>query len=174
MRKMIIQFHATYEELVNYLNAVSHEFDLTMTAMMHFPFDLKNIESILSMDDISLDRSTCIILTKGKPNMDASLAGKFYDVNDGAITLQIGKLTDKGLKESALNFMSNDDSKIALAKKVFYKLKKITKVGGISVNSINGMKSDKTSWHRYTIGAKKLHDEGIKILSSGNVFFKLP
>jgi hypothetical protein len=169
----MIQFHATLDELVDYLNSVSHEFGLVVTIMTHFPFTLKESANKLFVDDLPLDRSVRIILTKDKPNIEASSAGKFYDMNNGAISLSIGQLTEKGLEESAFGFMSDDEDKIIIANKLSSRLKKITKAGCTAVNSINGAER-KIRSHRYTIGAKRLHDEGVRILSHGNVFFRLP
>lgn len=104
--------------------------------------------------------------------MDATSPNNFYDLNQGTIGLHIGRLTEQGLKESALAFMSDDKDKVAIANKVASKLKKLTKAGAIAVNPVNGAEANARS-HRYTSGAKALYDEGIKILPvAGNSFFK--
>lgn len=174
MKKIMIQFHATLEELIEYLNSVNTEFGLIMTMMALRPFALKAIEGALSVSDFELDSDVRLILTKGKPNAYASSPNNFYDLNPGAVDLDVGRLTEQGLKESALAFMSDDEEKIAIANKLASRLKKITKAGAIAVNPVNGAEANSRS-HRYTEGAKAMYDEGIKILPvAGSVFFKLP
>jgi len=105
--------------------------------------------------------------------MDATSPNNFYDLNQGTIGLHIGRLSEQGLKESALAFMSDDKEKAAIATKVASKLKRLTKAGAIVVNPINGAEANARS-HRYTSGAKALYDDGVKILRvAGNSFFKL-
>ncbi len=173
MKKIMIQFHATLEELVEYVNSTSSELGLVMTLMILRPFTLRKIEGELSVDDLNIDNDIRVILTSCEPSMDASSPNNFYDLNPGTIDLDIGRLTEQGLKESALAFMSDDKEKIAIANKIAARLKKITKPGAIAVNPVNGAEANARS-HRYTIGAKSMYDEGIKILPvAGNSFFKL-
>lgn len=173
MKKIMIQFHSTYEELVEYINTISSELGLVMTLMVLSPFAVRKIESELSIDDLNIEADIRIIFTNQKPSMNASSPNNFYDLNPGAIGLHIGRLTEQGLKESALAFMSDDKEKIAIANKVASRLKKATKSGAVAVNPANGAEVNARS-HRYTLGAKSMYDEGIKILPvAGNSFFKL-
>lgn len=173
MKKIMIQFHSTLEELVEYLNSVSSELGLFITVMVLRPFALREIDGELSVEELNVDGDIRIIFTVQKPSMDASSPNNFYDLNQGAIGLHIGRLTEQGLKESTLAFMSDDKEKAAIANKVASKLKKLTKAGAIAVNPVNGAEASARS-HRYTEGAKALYHEGVKILPiAGNSFFKL-
>ncbi len=173
MKKIMIQFHATLEELVEYINSVSSEFGLFVTVMLLRPFALKEIDGELSVEELSVDGDIRIILTTQKPSMDVTSPNNFYDLNQGTIGLHIGRLTVQGLKESALAFMSDDKEKAAIANKVASRLKMLTKAGAIAVNPISGAEASARS-HRYTVGAKAMYDDGVKILPlAGNSFFKL-
>ena len=172
MKKIMIQFHATLEELVEYINSISSELGLFMTVMVLRPFALREVDGELCTEAL-IDGDVRIIFTAQKPSMDASSPNNFYDLNPGTIGLHIGRMSEKGLKESSLAFMSDDKEKAALANKVASRLKKITKAGAIAVNPVNGAEANARS-HRYTEGAKVLYDEGVKILPiAGNSFFKL-
>ncbi|MPV86496.1 hypothetical protein [Ostreibacterium oceani] len=172
MKKIMIQFHATLEELVGYVNSVSSEFELFVTVMVLKPFSLKEIAGELSVEALNFDGYIRIIFTTQKPSMDATSQNNFFDLNQGAIGLLIGRLTEQGLKESALSFMSDNKEEIAIANKVALRLKKITKAGAIAVDPINGAEANART-HRYTEGAKALYDEGVKIIPlAGNCFFK--
>lgn len=169
----MIQFHATIEELVEYMNTVSKELGLIMTIMTLRPFSLKTIKGLLSLQDIHLNSDIRVILTKDELHIGATSPNNFYDLNPGAIGLHIGRLTERGLEESALAFMSDDTDKIAIANKVASKLKKITKAGAVAVNPNTG-EQGKLRTHRYTVGAKKLYDESVKILPvAGTALLKL-
>lgn len=173
MKKIMIQFHSTFEELVEYVNSINSDLGLVMTIMVLSPFAVRNIEGELSVDDLNIDADIRIIFTCQKPTMDATSPNSFYDLNPGSIGLHVGRLTGQGLKESALAFMSDDKDKIAIANKIAARLKKITKSGAIAVNPVNGAEASARS-HRYTLGVKSLYDEGVKILPvAGNSFFKL-
>lgn len=173
MKKIMIQFHATIEELVEYVNIVRSEFELVVTLMILRPFAIREIEGDLSVEDLNVDSDIRIIFTSWVPSLGASSPNNFYDLNPGTIGLHIGQLTEQRLKESALAFISDDEEKAAIANKLASRLKKITKAGAIAVNPINGAESNARS-HRYTAGAKAMYDNGIKILPvAGNSFFKL-
>ena len=173
MKKIMIQFHATLEELVDYINLVSAELGLFVTVMILRPFTLREINGELSVEELNVDGDIRIILTAQNPSVDASSPNNFYDLNQGTIGLHIGRLTEQGLKESALAFMSDDKEKAAIANKVASRLKNLTKAGAIAVNPVNGAEASVRS-HRYTEGAKAMYDDGMKILPlAGNNFFKL-
>ena len=173
MKKIMIQFHATFGELVEYINSVSSELEMFMTVMILRPFTLREINGELSVEELNVDGDIRIILTAQNPSVDASSPNNFYDLNQGTIGLHIGRLTEQGLKESALAFMSDDKEKAAIANKVASRLKNLTKAGAIAVNPVNGAEASVRS-HRYTEGAKAMYDDGMKILPlAGNNFFKL-
>lgn len=173
MKKIVIQFHASPEELVEYINSVSSELGLVVTMMILKPFKLKEIEGQLSVGDLMLDGDIRIIFTKEKPNIAVASPNNFYDLNPGVVHVDIGRLTTENLKESALSFMSDDKEKIDIANKLASRLKKITKAGVIAVSSISGAEANVRS-HRYTKGAKSMYDLGINMLPiAGNSFYKL-
>lgn len=173
MKKIMIQFHATTEELVEYVDLIRSEFGLVVTLMVLNPFSVKKVEGELLVDVFGINDNIRIIFTSKEPSMGASSPNNFYDLNPGTIGLHIGRFTEQGLEESALAFMSDDKEKAATAKKIASRLKKITKAGAIAVNPVNGAEANARS-HRYTVGAKSMYDDGVKMLPvAGNSFFKL-
>lgn len=174
MKKIMVQFHATQEELVEYINSVNSEFGLFMTMMVLRPFALNKMDGEMSVDDLMFDGDIRIIFTKEEPIITTSSPNEFYDANLGSVGLHIGRLTEEGLKESALAFMSDDKDKAAMANKFASRLKKMTKAGAIAVNPVNGAEANVRS-HRHTKRAKLMYDQDIKILPvAGNSFYKLP
>lgn len=173
MKKITIQFHATLDEIIEYINEMSTEFGLTVTIMRLKPFGLELATQQLLAEKLPSNSDIRIFFAKATPTIEASSPNKFYDMNPGIIGLHIGQLTDLGLKESAFSFMSDEQEKIDLANKLASKLKRITKAGVFAINPKNGAEAALRS-HRYTEGAKSLYDTGVKILPlAGNSFIKL-
>ena len=161
--KIMMQFHAMPEEIVDYVKATSAKLNLAMTLMSFRPFALREITGELSVDDFLLDDADiCMMLTHGKPNLSVNSAQQFYQLNPGAMSLNIGRLSEKGLQESGLSFVSQDQDKIAIAKAVAATLKQITKAGVVAVNPRSGAEAQFCA-HRYTDGAKIEYEQGIKI-----------
>lgn len=176
MKSISIQFHATTEELVNFIVSVSSELGLIITMMILKPFNLKVIEGNLTLSDLASklkEGDLRLVLNVGRPCIESTSPNRFLDENPGSIVLDIGSLSALGLKESALSFMSDEKDKISIANKVASQLKKITRTGAVAVNPVNGAEA-KIRSHRFTEGAKLKYDEGIKILPvAGNSLYKL-
>ena len=173
MKKMMIQFHATIEELTDYTNSVSSELGLIKTMMTIRPFSLREMGRDFSKDDFLSFDEVRIIFTKIKVDTDASSPNNFYDLNPGTIGLHVGRIVEQGLKESALVFISDDTEKVSIANKMLSKLKKITTAGAIAVNPVTGAEVNIRS-HRYTDGAREMFERGVKLLpAAGNSYFKL-
>lgn len=176
MKTIMIQFHSTVEELLEFVEVVETDFDLSVTVMIMKPFSLKEFNRELDMGALrgAIETSDVnLILTNGKASLGASTQNQFLDLNPGSIVINIGKLSSGVLHESGLAFMSDDELKIKIANKVAAKLKKITNAGAIAVNPVTGAEA-KIRSHRYTEGAKAKYEEGVKIVPiAGNNIFKL-
>lgn len=177
MKSIAIQFHATTEELLEYVVSVSVEHGLVITMMVLKPFSLTTLDSEPSLGEITdkLQQGDLrLVLNTENPNNDVISPNKFLDANPGSILIDVGTLSDSGLKESALSFMSDQKDKVLIAGKLASKLKKLTKAGAIAVNPVTGAEANIRS-HRYTNGAKLMFNEGVKILPiAGNSLYKLP
>jgi len=173
MKKIMMQFHATSSELVGYINSMRLESGWFVTTMVLRPFGLMEIGEPFSTNDILSDGDQRVVFTEAKPNLSVSSQNEFYDRNRGSVGVHIGRLTEEGLKESALAFMSGDQDKVAAAIAFVSRLKKITKAGAVAVSPVNGAEV-KIPHHRYTEGAKSLCLQGVKILPiAGNSFYRL-
>ena len=173
MKKITIQFHATLEEIVQFASSTCNELGLYLTKMTTKPFNVSDVSSNLDIECNDRSAALRLIFTKGKPALEVSSPNNFYDLNTDSIGLNVGLISERGLTESSLAFMSNDDEAINIAKKVASRLKKITYAGAIVVNALNGAEG-KASSHRYTKAAKTMYDKGVKMRPlAGDVYFKL-
>lgn len=176
MRSISIQFHTTADELFEFVASVSSEFGLIITMMNLKPFYLEKVEGEFNVCDFvtNLEKGGLrLVLNSNIPCLKSTSPNSFLDENPGSIVIDVGRLSESGLEESALSFISDEESKILIANKIASRLKKITKAGVIAVNPFNGAEA-KVRSHRYTEGAKSMYNQGVKILPvAGHNFYKL-
>jgi hypothetical protein len=158
---ILIQFHAALEELTQFLCDVTEEIPVHVTAFRFAPFratqvDISDLE--LTMQDTSV-RELALTL---EPPLPAGTASDFAGQNPSALRLDIGRLSEQGLRESCLSVRTTDDGAILQWKKVAQRLRKITQAGAIAVNPVTGATSRLRS-HRFTPRAKQLDDDGVAI-----------
>lgn len=169
----MIQYHATLEEIVQFSNSIQTESKCIVTLMSLKPFKLSEVSGDLSINNKCFENDVRIIFTQSKLLNHATSPNHFYDLNPGVIDIDVGYLTENGLRESLFSFMSDEQDKIDFANILTKKLKKITKAGIIAVNPVSGAEA-KVRSHRYTSGAKSMYDQGVKIIPlGGGLFYKL-
>lgn len=177
MKSISIQFHATIEELVQFVETASADLGLPVTMMVLQPFSLKSVDGKIDIDELLAlleDSFVEFVLSADEVNENATSTLNFADHNPGRIYVQIGQSTPGSLQQSALMFMSDDEDKIRTANRVASRLKKMTKAGMIAVNPDTGAEA-KIRIFRYTDGAKAKYDEGIKLLPvAGKSILKIP
>lgn len=177
MNSVLIQFHSTVEELVEFVQSVSSDFGLVIVLMTLKPFRVEEVSGeldLLKIQEALINTDVRLVLLSESASMGASNSDEFLKKNSGSIEFDVGRSTDNSLNESALSFMSDDEAAYSIAKKIATRLKKITKAGVIAVNPDSGAEA-KIRTHRYTKGAKLKYDEGFKILPvAGKSLLKLP
>ncbi|WP_137938604.1 hypothetical protein [Chitinivorax sp. B] len=162
---MSLQFHALPSEITSVLKEVVLEGNVFISILHSQPFSVEIIDDI---DDacrrllsLSNEKNVRCALSTRKIAPESSL-NRFLDLNDGCIVLDVGKVSDVQLNESAVLFMSDNVDGERVAKNFSKRIKKITKSGVLAINPITKAKSVNKS-HRYTDGAKRLFDSGVKI-----------
>lgn len=177
MKSLLIQFHAESNEIIGFIKSISRELGLTIALIVLRPFKLRPIENLEDVDEIlsfGEKADLRIAMKNGELDLEAKSPNHFLDLNPDCIMLDIGCFTGATLNESSLSFRSDDMEAIRIANKVANKLKKLTKAGAIAVNPDTGAEA-MIRTHRYTAGAKRKYDEGVKILPvAGKSLFKLP
>ena len=177
MYSVLVQFHSTVEELVEFVQFTSSTFDLATVLLILKPFEVEVVSGglkLLEVKEVLQSSDVRLVLLRESVDVSALNPDDFLKKNPDSIEFDVGRSIDKTLEESALSFMSNSEDAYSIAKKIASKLKKITKAGVIAVNPESGDEA-KIRNHRYTKGAKLMYDEGFKILPvAGNNFLKLP
>lgn len=176
--KSRIQFHGLLDEIVEFANDVASEYSLCAVLIFE---EIKNgtlVKENLTSADIENrgDKRTVnrVLLVKSSEAKSLDLSIKaLLKPNASVVSITIGAHAPEGLHESSLSSMCDDEVSIAIAKKVATKIKKITESGAIAV-SLDNVEQSNARTHRYTSGAKKLYEQGVKILPVlGNYTFKL-
>jgi len=169
MASIGIQFHATRAELSALTARVVEIFNLSAAVLTHHPFCAKRVET----DQLNVEVSTfegratsCFVLQATPFYLGAQSNRGFFDLNEGAITLELGSLTAAGLEESFTGCMSNSATKILLARKVLSVFKKETVAGATGYNSKTGASAYYKN-HRISEGAMQLHRKGVRLLAIG-------
>ncbi|WP_029064048.1 hypothetical protein [Labrenzia sp. DG1229] len=162
MTKMSTQFHATHEELENYLTDVRDSLGLKLTMLRTLPFCLTELREEITLKPEPEKRVVRVNITQHEPDLKISTLGDFLRKNPGSISLDVGFSADNLMRESRLAVLSDEPEKVALAKKVFAKLKKITTAGGKIVNPSYDAEVPCRA-HRFTSGAKQKFKDGVKL-----------
>lgn len=176
--KLMIQFHADVRELLHVINGIYESSRCSICIVRSSPFSLEVFNSGLVLDseraiESARESGLRIALSIHPYVTQVKTFGDFMKQNDGCVIFDVGRLTSKGLEESAVSFMSENASAIDFAKKVQTKIKAITKAGVIAVNPVSGAES-RVRNHRYTDEAKSLYKCGVRLLPvAGNAILRL-
>lgn len=177
MKSLLIQFHAEPGEIVEFVDTVSRELGLAVALIALNPFGVTPMTHFKCAGEVSSFAGSVdlrIAMKEGGLNLRAESPNNFLDLNPGCITLSVGRFAEEGLNESSFSFMSCDAQAICVASKVARSLKRLTKAGAVAVNPDTGAEVMIRS-HRYTAGAKRKYDEGVRILPvAGKSLYKLP
>lgn len=173
MASITIQFHALVSELKEFTKKCAEHYDINMVAVKYFPFKVRKIgEDELDevFDDIAYRE---VAFTLVPPDLSASSGLRFVEQNSDVLFLNIGRLSEKGLKESCLSTITDNFQAMKIWRKIASDLKKITDVGVIAVSSDTGIKVNAKN-HRFSQGAKEFYENGVTILPiAGNVILEL-
>ncbi len=174
MTSITVEFFASPGEVVALIGSAVEKHGLLVVSFQGQPF---NVE-VVSLDrflesKITKDNLNRFYLGMTTPELEASSQGEFCDKNPSMMVLDIGKLTDKWLKQSTFQVWSDDEKTLKVARSIAREIKKQTKAGVGVLNPTTG-DTGYNRVKRFTEEAKKLYLKGIKILPvAGGVEFLL-
>lgn len=171
MTDILIQFHALPEELIPVVRWAVADLGVHLASLRFFPFRVEHV-SPEDVEKALLEPSIReLVLALDKLDLSAVTQGEFLRGNRGTLNLDIGRLSDRGLRESCLSCRTSDPRYIEAWRKVARKVRGMTKAGAIAVNPITGATTKATA-HRHTKGARALDSRGIPMLpvAGGAVF----
>lgn len=172
MSDISTQFHATPGELALFVKDMLSQFDLHITGMSFPPFQTAKLVGKQIEDGIINGPFYGLAFTESDPGLPITQQKVFGEKNPGALYLDIGRLTAKGLGESWLACRTNNAPLPVTWKKFQAKLRSLTKCGAVAIHPDGPTAIIRN--HRYTSGAKKLNDQGVAMLPmAGFTTYKL-
>lgn len=165
MSKINVQFHAEPTEVMRFLKDCAKEYDLHIVLIENNPDFVANLitEAEYIPEDAKISNTNRVCLSISEPCMLASSHLEFLDKNSDCLSVTIGKFHDNKLVESVLATQTDNADSLKVWKRIVKKLNSITLAGAWVVNPNNGAKVFYKQ-HRYTEGAKKLFEDGVKIV----------
>ena len=163
MPDLLVQFHAVLDELVDiaHMAAAVPSFPV---AFRFAPFAAAIVDGEKVLEAAIRDPSVReLAFTLVRPNLPVANTLEFFERNQGALRLDVGRLSERGLHESAISCRTNDVKALERWRSVAQRLRKSTRVGAIAVSSLTGAKSRLRN-HRFTEGASALAESGVAIL----------
>src|ERR1022692_1845742 len=172
MADISIDFHASPEELRQFIKQAVSEFGLHVIEVRFPPYQAVELDP--GRLDVPWTYSSPyreLAFTVHPPSLPASGNLQLVDKNPDLLRLMIGARSDKGLVESWLSSATADKAAMAAWKKIAKRLKGMTKTDVIGFNPRNGV-SAPIRWHRYTDGAKALQSNGVPMLTINDIILK--
>lgn len=159
------QFWALPEEIAPFVKNFVIEFRLHIVGMKFFPFtaieiEQERIENVI-LNHPEFERYAFTLYLPDIPDRSDQI--EFSNMNPNRLTMDIGRITEKGLSESWLTTRAQDPEVFAIWKKVANQLRKMTTAGVTTINPNTGESGYERTF-RYTVGAKQCEVAGIPIL----------
>lgn len=156
MASFSTQFHATIEELADFVEIWLSDHAIRAAAVDYQPFTASPVKKdgirIALLRDPAISR---LVFSEREIDCGASGNNELLEKNQGALVLDIGRLGPRGLTESRLSTMAATETWA----KILAHLKKQTRAGVIGVHEQSGA-SGRYRSQRYTPGAKALFEAG--------------
>lgn len=173
MGDISIQFHALPDEVVTFAAQTLHDFRLGLVAVRLRPFSIEKLDQRTVLDFLRNEptyRRWAFSLSEF--SLSAANELEFADKNPDYLRLDVGVLTAQGLEQSWLSARTGNTAIITVWRKIAARLRGATQPGVIAVNRATGASSYLRSF-RYTVGAKKLFEQGTPMLPpAGNTLLR--
>ncbi len=165
MAKINVQFHAEPIEIIRFLKDCAKKYDLHIVIIENNPNFVANliIETEYTSEEVKIDNTSIVCLSIKEPYISTSSYLEFLDKNSECLSITIGKFDDNRLVESVLAAQTDNADSLKAWKSIVKELEKISFAGAWVVNPNNRAKAFYKQ-HRYTEGAKKLFEDGVKIV----------
>jgi len=148
------QFHATLDELVDFVERWAEAHHLYVTAR-HIPYRTEPVPIGHSREVLAAPSVSSIVFTATLPDLSAVDGDQFLQKNGGALVLHIGRLEERGLTESCLSTKASSSTWA----KINADLKRHTTAGVIGTQERTGHSAFYRN-HRVTAGARSLSERG--------------
>jgi hypothetical protein len=165
MAKIGTQFHAAPDEIINFIKECMKEYNFYVVIIQSFPQFAVQLTNPFDevLNNIPTRKTFKVAFYTYKPDLEADNQMDFLEKNPNGLHFYLGKYYENQLLESSIGSIVIDADTLKIWKKIIRKFKTNTFTGAWVVNPENGAKGY-YKHHRYTLEAKKLYLEGVKIL----------
>lgn len=171
MKRTRLQLHITPQEVVDLANSIKKEFGLYMVIMNYQPFSVKEKKDIF-LKDIA-ENGCRILFSQNLPFLEANTSLQFMNKNNCFIGIEVGKNSSTELEESSIFCVVESETELKISNHILNRLKKQIKKGAV-INNPNVQTTYLSTKHKFTLGAKQLYDEGVKMSSiGGGIYYDL-
>ena len=163
MADISIQFFATDREIRDWLTDWLHLEEIALVAMAFQPFSVEQVVSHEIRSVLCDSKVARLCLLASQPNLDVQSKLEFERDNIDELVLDVGHLSEEGLRESWLACRSENTDAMSKWRQIAKDLKSKTSAGVTAINRQNGVSAFYKS-DRYSQGAKELEDAGTRML----------
>lgn len=165
MSKSGIAFHATKDELINIIDKCIYKYNLYIVCIKIFPeFECEMVRKEEFKEKFNSTKNIKFIsLYNYEPNVSVKEYNDFLDTNKDGLLCYVGEQKIDSLKESYISTITDDVYTLKIWKSIIRSIKRSMIKGAWVANPYNSARK----YHKdinYTVGAKKLFEEGVKIL----------
>ena len=168
MTKSVIQLHADPKELCGFVSEVAKEMNLWISGIWggHGFGVVPKAEGLPGLVAAQGVPSWLFITEKEPAKGDYRATQDFLRANPGALSVHVGHLSQEGLDESSMGFLTADEGAARRWRRVIDRLKRRTHMGAKATNVGTGLSGDAKS-HRYTEAALDLARKGVTMWALG-------
>ncbi|MBR4085963.1 MAG: hypothetical protein IKK33_16950 [Lachnospiraceae bacterium] len=159
MKTMSLQFHATIEDIYEFIIGVKDIQSYRICGITYFPnFTIENVEENMDVTDIK--KYDYIVISKNRiPSAKNNY--EFMKLQNNNLIIDIGTNNSEGIKESVISVFSETEIDSDW-RKLLNNYKKSLLRGAWVLNPGTNAKSYYKN-HKYTVNAKKAYESGVKI-----------
>jgi hypothetical protein len=158
-----IQFHALPEELLSFVSDQVKEFSLHIATVRHFPYEVLEVGREALSAAFADPSVYSLMFTVDSPKLPASGTNDLLQRNPDALLLDIGRRSEKGLRESSMMTRAFAPHATTIWTKIVRRFKTMTRAGATAINPATGA-TGRARDQRYTEGARALNLEGVAML----------
>lgn len=164
MAKLSSQFYATPAELADFVRGVLRRYRVSAGLVRKHPFRIDPVEPGADLTDDAVGIADWVVFAVEPIEGEVTSAKALETTVPDALTLEVGRLDEHGLRQSWLRAMGDNEAAMKLWARVARDLRTITYAGVTAVDPATGVRGPASRTVRCTPGARELDARGVRIL----------
>ncbi len=164
MAKLSSQFYATPGEVAEFVRGVLRRYRVSAALVRKNPFRLDHVGPCAELSDDAVAIADWVLFAVEPIEGEVMSAKALETTVPAALTLEVGRLDEDGLRQSWLRAMGDNEAAMKLWGRVARDLRAITYAGVTAVDPATGVRGPASRTVRCTPGARDLDARGVPIL----------